>query len=268
MPAEPRLSVVTISYRDPLGLKRTLESVAAQTYPSIEHIVIDGGSGAEVAEMLSRASPSYWQSEKDGGRYDAMNQGISHASGDVVWLMHSGDCFADAESAATGMRTLDASGTVRDRWGYGSVRIVGDPSREGRVWGYSPFDMHRFALGVRPIPHQAALFGVDLLDRLGPYDTEFGLAADHLFMLKAARLEAPVMIDDVLCDFDAGGAGSVRPQHEHYADIRRAWDVAGYYPFGRRDVATAYSRLIQTTAGAKQLVRAALARRNKTGEGR
>ncbi|SNT40705.1 glycosyltransferase family 2 protein [Rhodococcoides kyotonense] len=255
---EPTLSVVTISYRDPIGLARTLQSVAEQTYPSIEHIVIDGGSGDDVVEMLTEASPSYWHSRPDGGRYDAMNQGIARASGDVVWLMHSGDCFADADSAGIGVRGLGSG--IRDRWGYGQVRIVGDPSRDGKVWGYSPFDMDGFALGVRPIPHQAALFGVDLLGRLGEYDTDFGLAADHLFMLRAATVEQPLVIDHVLCDFDASGAGSTRPQREHFADVRRAWDVAEYYPLGRRSRAVAYSRVLQASAKAKHLVRTRLFR--------
>lgn len=253
MRADPCLSVVTISYQDPDGLRRTTDSVARQSYRAIEHIVIDGGSGPEVTDYLTHASPAYWESVPDGGRYDAMNKGIAHATGDVVWLMHSGDCFAGDDAAAAGMAALGAR--PRGRWGYGKARIVGDPAREGLVWGYSPFDMRGFALGVRPIPHQATLFGADLLDRLGPYDTEFGLAADHLYMLVAATVEPPVVIDDVLCDFDAGGAGSTRSQRDHFADIRRAWDRADYYPFGRRDAATVYSTLVQWTARAKQVVR-------------
>ncbi|WP_072803507.1 glycosyltransferase family 2 protein [Rhodococcoides yunnanense] len=255
MPSDIVLSVVTISYQDVAGLARTLESVAEQTYGRIEHIVVDGGSGQDVTDLLARANPSYWQSQPDGGRYDAMNQGIARATGDVVWLMHSGDTFADPTSAATGVRALGTGGDVRGRWGHGRVRIVGDPARDGTVWGYGPFDLRKFALGVRPIPHQATLFGVDLLDALGPYDTDFGLAADHLLMLEAAAVTSPVIIDDVLCDFDAGGAGSTRPQSEHYADVRRAWDAAGYYPFGNRRVASAYSRVLEHSARLKQLVR-------------
>lgn len=253
MRAEPCLSVVTISYKDLDGLRRTTESVARQSYGAIEHIVIDGGSGPEVTDYLTRTSPSYWESTPDRGRYDAMNKGIAHATGDVVWLMHSGDCFSGVDAAAVGMAALGAR--PRSRWAYGKARIVGDPNREGLIWGYTPFDLRGFALGIRPIPHQATLFGADLLDRLGPYDTEFGLAADHLYMLGAATVEHPVVIDEILCDFDAGGAGSTRSQRDHYDDIRRAWDRANYYPFGRKDASTIYSKMVELTARAKQVVR-------------
>ncbi|CAH0153362.1 glycosyltransferase [Rhodococcoides fascians] len=265
MPTDTVLSVITISYRDPDGLARTLASVAEQTYGSIEHIVIDGGSGPEVEKLLEDTAPSFWQSEPDAGRYDAMNQGIDRATGDVVWLMHSGDCFAARDSAEIGMAALCAAGGVRDRWGYGRARIVGDPLREGREWGYSPFEMRNFALGIRPIPHQAALFGMDLVRALGHYDVGFGLAADHLYMLEAARREHPVVIDSVLCDFDAGGAGSVRPQREHFADIRRSWDAAGYYPWGRLGLTTLASRIVEYTARSKYTARSMLSRRTRVG---
>ncbi|OZC83652.1 Gsa protein [Rhodococcus sp. 06-412-2C] len=261
MPTEssrpPTLSVVTISFRDVEGLERTIRSVAEQSYEQIEHVVIDGGSGEHVEELLRRARPSYWQSRADGGRYDAMNQGIDRAHGDVVWLLHSGDCFADADSAASGMSVLATAGPIRQQWGYGRVRLTGDRAREGVVWGYSPFEMNKFALGIRPIPHQAALFGRDLIDRIGPYDRNFGLAADHLYMLRAAQLRSPVTIERVLCLFDAVGAGSVRPQREHFIDVRRAWDEADFYPFDHRRVASAYSRVVEWTARAKQALRGA-----------
>ncbi|WP_415976052.1 glycosyltransferase [Rhodococcus sp. 077-4] len=266
MPSDATLSVVTISFEDPAGLTRTLRSVAEQTYGPIEHIVIDGGSGPDVETLLHQADPSYWQSRPDGGRYDAMNQGIDRATGDVVWLMHSGDCFAGSGSATVAMSALNAAGSVRERWGYGRVRIVGDPTREGLEWGYNPFEMRNFALGIRPIPHQAALFGMDLVRRVGPYDVNFGLAADHLYMLKAAQLELPVVIDAVLCDFDAGGAGSIRPQHEHFADIRRSWDLAGYYPWGRRDITAVASRVVEYSARSKQIARSVLSRRARVGD--
>lgn len=265
MPTDATLSVITISYRDLAGLTRTLESVAEQTYAPLEHIVIDGGSGSDVAQLLERASPSYWQSEPDAGRYDAMNQGIDRASGDVLWLMHSGDCFAARDSAEIGMAALRAAGTVRDGWGYGRARVVGDPLREGLEWGYSPFEMRNFALGIRPVPHQAALFGMDLVRRLGHYDVDFGLAADHLYMLKAAQHEQPVVIDSVLCEFDAGGAGSVRPQREHFADIRRALDATGYYPWRRRGLTTLASRIVEYTARSKHTARSVLPRRIRGG---
>jgi glycosyltransferase involved in cell wall biosynthesis len=87
-----KLSIVTINYNNAEGLRRTLDSVAAQTYRDIEHIIIDGGSddGSTdiIKEYVQRVSSEdrkensvAWVSEKDNGIYNAMNKGIEIALG-------------------------------------------------------------------------------------------------------------------------------------------------------------------------------------------
>ena len=110
------LSIVTINYNNAEGLRKTLASVASQTYVEIEHIIIDGGSTDESVEIL-RANPHplpkgkgevsgdkyptqnpahkvLWISEKDTGIYNAMNKGIRMATGDYIQILNSGDILA------------------------------------------------------------------------------------------------------------------------------------------------------------------------------
>ena len=88
-----KLTIVTINYNDAEGLKKTLDSVAAQTYTGFEHIIVDGASTdgsvdvireyeSTLASNLSPlASNLKWISEKDKGIYNAMNKGIEIALG-------------------------------------------------------------------------------------------------------------------------------------------------------------------------------------------
>lgn len=88
-----KLSIVTINYNNVEGLKRTLSSVAEQSYRDIEHIIIDGGStdgSVDAIKEYVAANPSNdpffkhtinWVSEKDSGIYNAMNKGIEIALG-------------------------------------------------------------------------------------------------------------------------------------------------------------------------------------------
>lgn len=46
------LSVITINYNNAEGLRKTLASVASQTYPYIEHIIVDGGSTDGSVEIV------------------------------------------------------------------------------------------------------------------------------------------------------------------------------------------------------------------------
>lgn len=46
------LSIITINYNNAVGLRKTLASVASQTYTEIEHIIIDGGSTDNSVEVI------------------------------------------------------------------------------------------------------------------------------------------------------------------------------------------------------------------------
>lgn len=239
MTSAPTVSVITITFKDLDGLKRTVDSLRAQRYAGrIEHIVIDGGSGDDVVEYLSSCEPgfAYWQSEPDGGRYDAMNQGIAHASGDLLWFMNSGDCFSDPDAVAHVAQAISGHGPAPEVWGFGMDNIVG----LGRQRGPIPFSMRKFLAGWEVVPHQASFFGSSLVSKLGGYNLDLKINADQEFILRAAFLREPITTRRVLCDFDPAGAGSVRPPREAFEDLRRLWDLHGRYPFGGRLVSLAY----------------------------
>lgn len=243
MTAIVTVSVITISYMDGPGLKKTVDSVRRQIGDvHIEHIIVDGGSGPDVVDYLRslHPQPAYWHSKPDAGRYHAMNTGLAQATGDVVWLMHSGDCFADPHAIGATLRQVS---DIRNRWGYAKVVRVNSSGRSLGIWGFIPFDMKKFSSGLNTIPHQGAFFGANILAQIGPYDEDFGLAADQLYMFRAALLQPPVTVDRVVCEFDVTGAGTLRPIRDNFSDLRRAWDIVHYYPHGNRFIARAQSRL-------------------------
>ena len=111
-----RLSIITINYNNAEGLRKTLASVASQTYPHIEHIIVDGGStdgSVEILEAYPQPIPKgmgeitegkfptqnpahkvIWVSEKDNGIYNAMNKGIRMTTGEYCQFLNSGDMLA------------------------------------------------------------------------------------------------------------------------------------------------------------------------------
>ena len=90
-----KLSIITINYNNSEGLRKTLASVATQTYREIEHIIIDGGSTDGSVDVIREYEKQnslllerdgvgltiIWVSEKDKGIYNAMNKGIEIALG-------------------------------------------------------------------------------------------------------------------------------------------------------------------------------------------
>lgn len=214
-----KISVITIAYNDLAGVRKTVNSVRQQNYADIEHIIVDGGSNDGTREFLQGLDESVqWVSEADNGRYDAMNKGAKIASGDLLWFMHSGDIFHSKFSVDFIAREYSKR---EFKWGYGLSRIVNDKGTLG-VAGQVPFEHARFLIGGRIIPHQASVFSRQFFWELNGYDTEFGLTADQEFMMRASMQSLPSVWAEVLCDFDAGGAGSTRNAWAHYKDMIRA----------------------------------------------
>lgn len=119
-----RLSIVTINYNNAEGLRKTLASVASQTYRDIEHVIVDAASTDDSVDVIKEyadkaAYPVLWISEKDKGVYNGMNKGIEivlgrrvvnalnrselvedkniglqRATGDYIQILNSGDVLA------------------------------------------------------------------------------------------------------------------------------------------------------------------------------
>lgn len=186
----------------------------------IEHIVIDGAASDETARVAAALqSNAILISERDEGRYDAMNKGIARASGDLLWFMHSGDRFGSNESI---MAVLSRVCCSQEDWGYGLARLIDVDGTFKGTFGDLDFSLRRLALGTSTVPHQACFFGSKIISRIGNYDLDHGLAADQLYVMRAAMLKRPVIVPEYICNFDITGAGSSRWPYCHYSDMRVA----------------------------------------------
>lgn len=95
-----KFSLITVTYNAEATLERTLQSVAEQTYPHIEHILIDGASKDRTMEIVHTHGQHLAKvvSEPDRGLYDAMNKGLRLATGDYVCFLNAGDKLHGADT--------------------------------------------------------------------------------------------------------------------------------------------------------------------------
>lgn len=201
------VSVVTVSFNSAKTIERTLQSVRSQAYGLTEHIVIDGGSTDGTQEILRRYErPGFrWVSEPDRGMYDAMNKGIALATGGCVGILNSDDwleldalvdvasCFVDAECSYT----------------YGDVYLA---SIEGERRGLmKALYVDRQSVGhlyKMPFPHQTCYVRTDLLKEIGVYSLEYGLSADHDFVVRLIKSGAKgVVLPRPIASYRMGGLG-------------------------------------------------------------
>lgn len=187
-----RFTVVTITYQAEAVLQRTLDSVACQTYPGIEHLIVDGASKdgtlllAERYKAQSDASGNGHQviikSEPDRGIYDAMNKGLTQASGDYIVYMNAGDSFPQADTleqifhrCRLGERPADELPGVL----YGNTDVVDNDDRylhPRRLQPPERLTWRSFRQGML-VCHQAFYARVDIAKNV-QFDTHYRFSAD------------------------------------------------------------------------------------------
>lgn len=180
-----KISIVTVAFNSAKTVVRTMESVAAQSYPDIEHIVIDGGSTDGSLELIKGflGPNSRLVSEPDQGIYDAMNKGVRLATGDVIGFLNSDDRFADhdvvkriAEAMQTG--NLDAV--------FADVVFVHSHKPEEIVRRYQSdrFRPDRVAMGWMPA-HPTLYVRKKVFQEAGLFKTDYKIAGDFEFVARA-----------------------------------------------------------------------------------
>lgn len=137
----PLVSVVTPTKNRSGLLEATLRSVRGQTYPNVEHIVVDGGSNDDTMEMLRRYEHTYelrWLSEPDGGMYEAVNKGLDMAKGDILAYLNSDDLYFPwtVEVVVEGFRRHREADFV-----FGDALNIDNTSGRHHVVFQPPFDV-------------------------------------------------------------------------------------------------------------------------------
>lgn len=225
-----KLSIITINYNNAEGLRRTLESVAAQSYcRDIEHIVIDGGSSDESVKVIQdyvskvkseevRGMSVVWVSEKDKGIYDAMNKGVKKATGDYLWILNSGDAVAAPNviermvaALEIGNRTLEngidilLGNIVREydnkkEYAPLPVKCVNDEQPR-------PMDVSMLTFYSGTVPEDAAFVRRDLFEKYGYFDDKLKICADWKLYLNMIALGGvqPMYVNIDVVLFDMSG---------------------------------------------------------------
>ncbi len=92
-----KVSIITVVYNAVATIEQTILSVVKQDYSNIEYIIVDGGSTDGTLDIVKKYEKkiALWLSEPDHGIYDAMNKGLTHATGDYIYYLGADDCLLD-----------------------------------------------------------------------------------------------------------------------------------------------------------------------------
>lgn len=229
-----RVTIITPTFNSARTLRDTLESVSIQDHPAIEHIIVDGGSKDETL-AIARSFPHVARviSEPDEGIYDAMNKGISIATGEIVGILNSDDFYADAKV----IRDVVAAMTAADAdSAYGDLVYV-HPERTRtveRTWRSGEYHPRRFLFGWMP-PHPTFFVRKAVYDQFGVFHPRLRSAADYELMLRFLFRHriSTCYVPRVLVHMRSGGQSNASVRHRIRAnrEDREAWRINDLRPY-------------------------------------
>jgi hypothetical protein len=213
----PLVSIVTTSYNQAPYLEETLESIRAQDYPNLEHLVIDDGSTDGSAEIVrSHAGELVWSEiQENSGQVAALNRAFSHARGDVLGFVNGDDTLlpgavsrvvAACERASDALLICgDMIYTDEDSRRIGTVTAADwDPARSART-------------GSQFAPQPASFWTRRAWELAGPFNERAWSLFDEEFFLRVASAGPVVRVQGPLATFRLHGASKSLSRHQQMA---------------------------------------------------
>ncbi len=197
----PLITIATVTYNAAATLERTLQSVAAQDYPRIEHLIVDGRSTdgtlslirQAVSELRSPLGAAYQIrlfSEYDDGLYDAMNKALRLAAGDYIVFLNAGDKL---HSPSTISQVVEALAWKKNDGrnaavAYGETDLVDDEGRfvrHRRLQTPEVLSWQSFRSGML-VCHQSFYVRIDLA-RAEQYNMDYRFSADYDWCIRVMK---------------------------------------------------------------------------------
>lgn len=197
--AEPLISVVVATFNAVKTLGACLDSVAGQTYPHKELIVIDGGSSDGTVEILKANADkiTYWVSEPDRGLYHAWNKALLRARGEWICFLGADDHFWD-EPVLTRMAGELAKLPPDIRVAYGQIMLLNGRGEPLYAVGEPWERLKQRFLTSMCIPHPGMMHHRSLFEQHGGFDESFRIAGDYEFLLRELRTADAAFIPNLV----------------------------------------------------------------------
>lgn len=244
-----KLSIITINRNNAAGLRKTMESVFAQTYRDFEYIVVDGASTDDSLDVIKEYESVHslnvhsfnftWLSEPDTGIYNAMNKGIEIAEGNrvvnsfnrsersecenkvtedgYVLMLNSGDFLVDEYVVEKIMPELHTEDIIQ-----GNI-IMDYPNQTIRYRGYGRSDISFIDALQAHFPHQAMFIRMATMQEHGYYDENYKKASDSYFFITVLAFGNATFryVDIDIANFDVKGIS----HDSHWRQIDREEDA-------------------------------------------
>ncbi|PZV28020.1 MAG: glycosyl transferase [Snowella sp.] len=174
-----KISIITVVYNNKFTIDYAIESIVNQNYPTIEHIIIDGGSTDGTIEEIKKYGDKIdkFISEPDKGIYDAMNKGLKLATGDIIGILNSDDFYANNNIIS---EVVNEFKKTQADLVFGDIVFVKPENLDKITRYYSSANFHpnKFAWGWMPA-HPSCFLKREVYEKYGNFKIDYKIAADY-----------------------------------------------------------------------------------------
>lgn len=196
----PLVSIITPVLNGDKYLEPCIQSVLNQTYPNIEHIIVDGGSKDNTVKILKKYSGEFPQrvvfvSEPDKGTGDAWNKGIKLSKGQILGELGSDDML-EPNGIAPVINFFSAHPTATVV--YGGLAYIDETGKTIEKVKGRDFDFYEVLNNGCYVPTSALFYKKEIFDKIGYIDD---LGNDLNFILRLGKEYRLYRIDDHILNF-------------------------------------------------------------------
>lgn len=189
-----KISVITATWNSGKTIGDTLRSVLNQSYTNVEHIIKDGGSKDDTLAICNDYEKHFYTNEdkgrtirilsdKDKGIYDAMNQGVKAATGDVIGILNSDDFYTSDDVLARVAEEFANNPKLEAV--YGDIHFVKDENLKKCTRYFSSRYFRPWALRFGFMPaHPSFYVRREVYEKYGLYDLNFRTSSDFEMMVR------------------------------------------------------------------------------------
>jgi len=223
-----KVSVITVVYNNVDHVGDAINAVLEQNYPFVEYVVVDGGSTDGTVDVINkyRSQIAVFLSEPDNGIYDALNKGVSYASGDIIGFLHSDDLYAHSGVISS---VVDYFHDYKINVMYGDLEYVKENEVDSvvRYWRAGSYSKMKLKCGWMP-PHPTVYVYRSVYEKIGNFNLSYKISADYDYMLRLFSYEHVRVgyLPEVLVKMRLGGASNqslsnlIRKSMEDYRALK------------------------------------------------
>lgn len=228
-----KVTLITATYNSAATIRDTLDCIAAQDYPDIEHLIIDGVSkDATLSIVAEYPHVARVICEPDKGLYDAMNKGVNVATGEIIGILNSDDFYPHPQVISRVVALMEKTGADAL---YADLDYVDAENTDTivRSWKSQPYRQRLFQQGWMP-PHPTFFVRRGVYEQFGGFNTQLRFAADYELMLRFLLRHGVSVcyLPEVVTKMRTGGLSNAAWKNRLKAnrEDREAWRLNGLQP--------------------------------------